>query len=255
MSFSLCAVSIIVIIMLCVVYSNSTEMIIEKQVDINKDVMKLRIQKIDNIFQKLDIDLFNLSNELSKYENAETLSIEEKFDLLNMKNVVLSQETENASVYIYLKKMNIIIDLGKTVNSLNTFYDISWLKDYENAGFLGYNAMHIYKRTNHDGEEVMSILREFPLETKEKQGVLILNINRNELFEDFYNFEQLNKPYFVCDDDGNLIFGNKLEFDKYSDFLDFNIEKERTEKIKNIFIQVVKSEYNGWHYIDIRPYS
>lgn len=257
-TFAFLTTILAMIVLLNVVYFSSSQVIIEKQKNVNSNLMKLYVQNIDNILQRSDATLYELSAELARYDGYENFNIEEKLNLLNMSSLTLGTEFDFVSVYIYFKESNMIVEGNVSINSLETFADRNWLVPYNDAGFLGYSTFYIYNRTNEKTEaEVLTAIRDFPLESQTKTGALILNIERKSLFADFYENMTADEFAFICDGDGNLIFGDSELYGEYEDLMDFDPGEGVIKKIngRKMFITGLDSSYNNWKYIKVQSYS
>lgn len=256
MALILLVTCIIFVIMLCIVYFSSANLIIQKQTKLSQNLLDMRTKDVDSILEKADAILYNYSTEFLKYGEGKNLSVEEKLELLNKQGLVFSNEFDYFSFYVYFKESDVIVDLGNAVGSLDTFYDTGWVSAYENAGFLGYKTLYIYNRDK-KGEEVLSILRDFPLQHQEKAGTFIINISREDLFDGFNYLLQTGENTLIYDDDGALIYGDLNIFNQYSELL---LEEEKTSFVKKVsgekvFFSSVKSPRNGWNYVRIQPYN
>lgn len=257
-SFAFFTVFVVFIMMLLMVYYSSSRVIIEKQKTVNGNLMNLYVQRIDNIWEKTDAVLYGLSSELAEYKDYENLSIENRLKLLNMQYLTFGTELDFASVYIYLKNSNTIVSVNSQISSIDIFSDRSWIEPYNNAGFLGYSTFYIYNRTNdRNNTEVLTAIREFPLESQVKSGALILNLERRSLFSDFYENIQDDELIFVCDDKGKLIFGDDESFNEYEVLLDEELSEGVVKRVggRRMFLTEVSSSYNNWRYIKVQSYS
>lgn len=251
------ALFLALIVILNVVYLNSISIIINKKKTLNKNLTNSYIQNVDKILEKSDAILYNLSTEISEFDGYEELTMEDKLELLNTKSVTFGSEAEFMSVYIYLKNSQTIVSLNSSVNSVETFFDINWLQEYNNAGFLGYSMHYIYNRTIEEyGTQVLTAIRDFPLNSPNKTGAIVMNINRENLFQDFGAQINKNNETFICDKNGELIFGNEKNSEKVGGILK-NGEDEAVVEIdgKKMFITRIVSSYNDWEYITVQSYA
>jgi len=83
MALILLVTCIVFVIMLCIVYFSSANLIIQKQTKLSQNLLDMRTKDVDSILEKADAILYNYSTEFLNYVEGKNLFVEEKQKLLN----------------------------------------------------------------------------------------------------------------------------------------------------------------------------
>lgn len=162
------------------------------------------------------------------------------------------------SVYIYSEKSNYII-ANREGGKLEKFSDKSWYDLYKQR--KNTERWLQYRKKNDIYPYLISVARPIYLKQNEILGVVIINIDVEELGKIIANTNDANSQHiYIVDADQTIVYSSKKE-ELGSSARENNLLKDMGEKVnykrkisvngKESIISQVYSDYTGWKYISL----
>lgn len=216
---------------------------------------------IDTSMEKVDSLTMNLAMNYMLQKKYDNFSLSEKLDLPQIVNSQIKEEYID-SVYIYYNEAHKIVASNYGMLDESIFPDVEWIKAYKEAAPLGFKPLYINGREIERlgaKTSVMTLIREFPLASLPKIGVIAINIDKLKLFNVINRFLSPEQSIFVMDGEGRRLDGDVQYFELLRQ------EKGFTETIKssnsykhikmdgkNLMLSHVRSPRNGWIYVKVQ---
>ncbi|AEE96524.1 helix-turn-helix domain-containing protein [Mahella australiensis] len=239
-------------------YIRASQSIKEKVNEANLQTLRQMQQVMDAAMKKTDTIISNLSMHYLMQKDYNRLSLSEKLELPTM---VSSQMTETYidSIYVYYLESGKALSAPGGAVDASVLPDTGWLDIYDDAAPLGFRKLLINHRViDKVGAKVdaITVMREFPLMSLPKVGVIVINLDRTKLFSVIQQNMPADQNLFVTDANGELLSGDTDYFallSRQNDF--FNVIKSDSGygqidiNGESKMISCVRSPYNGWMYV------
>lgn len=230
------------------------------------DTLELILNEIDAISMQYSFD----RNILQYYKDIVT---SQDFNYENMSRVdelntnirlTINSKPYIKSVYIYYNNEGgYFLSSDKGLQNINGISDNSWydsfLKRAENIS-VWTEIRNIYDRFTENNTAVISIIRAIPIESIEKKGVIVVNLDMDYFSKMVKNIEKNKlKYFFVADSTGDIITGSSTQTRSLPASLMEQIFQNNNKYYFGSFegeqclISHIASKFYNWKYITITP--
>lgn len=232
------------------------------------DTLELILNEIDAISMQYSFD----TNILQYYKNIVT---SQDFNYENMSRIndlntnirlTITSKPYIKSVYIYYNNQGgYFLSSDKGLQNIDGISDNSWY------GILLERAKNIsawteirstYDRFTEKNTDIISIIRAIPLESIEKQGAIVVNLDTDYFNKMIKNIEKNKlKYFFVADSSGTIITGSAIKNRALPPLLLEHILQNSSGYYFGDFegeqclISHISSKFYNWKYITITPLS
>lgn len=231
-------------------YINSSLIISDKVWTVEKQNVSRLCSNLDFVMEKANTLSLNLCSDINLNTDFDSLSVSsQRF----MKSSFFSKfQTEDfiRSICIYYNESERVLSTDNGVARLKDYSDRDWINKYKTAQPL-YLKRQMYKRTDADGNSVISLVRGFPVGRSTELGAVSVNIDMMKLLDLIYDRSDFN--YLVLDENRSYIYGNQDIYEgiKKNALIDKIVGKDKFFELKisgNVYELIgMKSEYGGWY--------
>ncbi len=231
-------------------YINSSLIISDKVWTVEKQNVSRLCSNLDFVMEKANTLSLNLCSDINLNTDFDSLSVSsQRF----MKSSFFSKfQTEDfiRSICIYYNESERVLSTDNGVTRLKDYADSDWINKYKMAQPL-YLKRQMYKRTDADGNSVISLVRGFPVGRSTELGAVSVNIDMMKLLDLIYDRSDFN--YLVLDENRSYIYGNQDIYEgiKKNALIDKIVGKDKFFELKisgNVYELIgMKSEYGGWY--------
>lgn len=235
-----------------------------------RDMIDMTVREIDDFALQIAAD--KTAEELLKEPEPDKSDYNKNLQLQTLRQKLtpvnkISGQFIN-SIYLYAETSGYIMSSNLNLWQLDWFIDNKWLKDYnirkadtkywvtsrEAKQYIGENAPRHF----------ISLFYMAPLETKDKQGVVVVNIDTERLGKFINNVsDNVLEDIYMIDKDGIVLYNRDSsllnrpisEIGALKDVLEENegkpVQKNMNGKTESV--TYLSSQYNDWRFISVLP--
>lgn len=232
------------------------------------ETFELILNEIDAISMQYS---FN-TNMLQYYKNIVT---SQDFNYENMNRVnelntdirlTINSKPYIKSVYIYYNNEGgYFLSSDKGLQKIDGISDNSWYDSFQKKSekiSAWTEIRNVYDRFAEKSTDVISVIRAVPIESIEKQGAILINLDTDYFSKLVKNMERNKlKYFFVVDNSGNIIIGSSIKSRSVPPAILEPIVKDSSGYYFTDFqgekclISHISSKFYNWKYITVTPLS
>jgi len=234
----------------------SASQVIKNQVNKGniQELTKLSLD-IDSRVDKVQTTTLNISNYYMLERDYNELTTDEKLFMAAGSFMPFKVEDFIDSVYIYYFKSNKVVSSKGGVFDFQTMIDKNWFEQYKKNELEGVTGFYIGARsidTHINTTDAITAMIGFPATDAEKRGIIVVNINKQKMFDSLY--KQFDSHFMLYYRD-TLLAGSEALFSQLRGNQELNMAKDIYKSIKlndgNVIVSKVTSGLTGWSLVQV----